>query len=177
LLVGPPGSGKTASVYACAEELGWEVFEVYPGIGRRNGSSIENLVGEVGKNHLVRQKPHGRHDFLPFGSPTKRKQGFNLSKSEPGSERDRSSVPLAYLDIDNSERDQPPSLGQSLILLEEVDILFKEDVRFWDSVKEVIRECKRPIICTCNGKYSWSPVFRPACLTILLVRCLVGSIG
>lgn len=53
LLEGPPGSGKTCTVYACAEELGWEVFEVYPGIGKRSGGSISSLIGDVGKNHIV----------------------------------------------------------------------------------------------------------------------------
>jgi len=56
LLVGPPGSGKTSTVYACADELGWEVFEVYPGIGKRSGAGISSLIGDVGKNHLVRRK-------------------------------------------------------------------------------------------------------------------------
>lgn len=53
LLAGPPGSGKSSTIYACAEELGWEVFEVYPGIGRRSGVSISSLIGDVSKNHLV----------------------------------------------------------------------------------------------------------------------------
>ena len=154
LLVGPPGSGKTASVYACAEELNWEVFEVYPGIGKRSGYNIENLVGEVGKNHLVRQRPHGSHDFVPFSSPSKlkRKQGLkSWLKSDPDVESDRGGVPqLVESEIEDSDR--PPSFANSLILLEEVDILFKEDHRFWETVKGIIRECRRPIICTCNGK-------------------------
>lgn len=153
LLVGPPGSGKTACVYACAEELGWEVFEVYPGIGKRSGNSIENLVGEVGKNHLVRQRPHGRHDFFAFGSPSKlkRKQGLNDLPARDF-ESDGSSVPLTEPSVQDSAADQAPSFVQSLILFEEVDVLFKEDVRFWETVINVIRECKRPIICTCNGE-------------------------
>lgn len=53
LLTGPPGCGKTAAVYACAAELGYRVFEVYPGIGKRSGASLESLVGDVGKNHTV----------------------------------------------------------------------------------------------------------------------------
>lgn len=153
LLVGPPGSGKTAAVYACAEELGWEVFEVYPGIGRRNGANVENLVGEVGKNHIVRQRPHGRHDFFTIGSPSKRKQGLK-SKPDADSEYDRSSVALGdhLLDESAQAEEDSPSITQSLILLEEVDILYKEDSRFWETVKDIIRECKRPIICTCNGE-------------------------
>lgn len=42
-------------------------------------------------------------------------------------------------------------VGQSLILLEEVDILYKDDVNFWPTVVDIIRDCKRPVIMTCNG--------------------------
>ncbi|TFK28736.1 P-loop containing nucleoside triphosphate hydrolase protein [Coprinopsis marcescibilis] len=134
LLAGPPGSGKTASVYACAEELGWEVFEVYPGIGKRNGSSVENLVGEVGKNHLVRQLPQGGHEFFGLASPSKQGR-FRRGASYPPPER---------------ANGESSSLAQSFILLEEVDILFKEDSNFWPTVVKIIKECKRPVICTCN---------------------------
>jgi len=50
------------------------------------------------------------------------------------------------------------SIRQSLILLEEVDILFKEDNNFWNTVTSIIKECKRPVVCTCNGKFSISDV-------------------
>lgn len=53
LLSGPPGCGKTAAVHACALELGYEVFEVYPGVGKRSGANLESLIGDVGKNHTV----------------------------------------------------------------------------------------------------------------------------
>ncbi|EAU84789.2 hypothetical protein CC1G_00308 [Coprinopsis cinerea okayama7 len=149
LLVGPPGTGKTASVYACAEELGWEVFEVYPGIGKRSGVNIEHLVGEVGKNHLVRQRPHGRHDFFTVLSPTKRK-----ANPKPPSEHSQSNHVLPN-GIDSTKDpqipdDENPQMAQSLILLEEVDILFKEDSNFWSTVIKIIKECRRPVICTCN---------------------------
>lgn len=64
VIVGPHGSGKTSSVYACAQELGFEVFEVYPGIGRRNGASVDGLIGEVGRNHIVRKGLKGMAGVL-----------------------------------------------------------------------------------------------------------------
>ena len=130
LLVGPHGSGKTASVYACAEELGWDVFEVYPGIGRRNGASVENLIGEVGKNHLVRGGIKAS-----FGA-----RGPEVSDAGYSPRKKSSSV----------VEERP--VRQSLILLEEVDVLFKEDVNFWATVTRIIGECRRPVVCTCNGE-------------------------
>ncbi|KAJ7498919.1 hypothetical protein FB451DRAFT_1427460 [Mycena latifolia] len=129
ILSGPSGSGKTAAVYSCAEELGWEVFEVYPGIGKRNGASLETLIGEVGKNHLVRR--------------TQTRGGFSRSRDEEA-------------DPDNSDdfgfvtQKLKTNIRQSVVLLEEVDILFKEDANFWPAVIRFIKDCKRAVILTCN---------------------------
>ena len=149
LLSGPHGTGKTASVYACAEELGWDVFEVYPGIGRRNGANVDNLVGEVGKNHLVNQnrlsgevlKSFLKHKGNPEVTDTE------LSSSPVYSPRKKASPTVG------SETTTKDRMRQSLILLEEVDILFKEDTNFWTTVTRIIKECKRPVICTCNGEW------------------------
>ncbi|KAJ7179131.1 P-loop containing nucleoside triphosphate hydrolase protein [Mycena filopes] len=121
LLTGPSGSGKTTAVYSCAEELGWEVFEVYPGIGKRNGASLESLIGEVGKNHLVRRTRRGRDE-----------------ETEPDT------------DFGFVTPNVKAQTRQSVILLEEVDILFQADGNFWPAVIRLCRDSKRAIICTCN---------------------------
>lgn len=136
LLAGPQGTGKTAAVFACAEELGWEVFEVYPGIGRRNGANVDNLVGEVGKNHLVRNK---RSDI---GQASVRRL-LSENGGTDGETEDRAS---------SGGGTAEEGIKQSIILLEEVDVLFKDDVNFWPAVTDLIRECRRPVICTCNGE-------------------------
>ena len=129
LIVGPQGSGKTAAVHACATELDFEVFEVYPGVGKRSGVSLDQLVGEVGKNHLVRTGKTGATG----------KDGIkNVIGTGHSAQAD-----------DGSRTAQ--SVRQSLILLEEVDILFEEDRGFWPAVICLIKDCKRPVIMTCNG--------------------------
>ncbi|KAJ7228650.1 hypothetical protein GGX14DRAFT_414058 [Mycena pura] len=152
ILHGPSGSGKTTAVYSCAEELGWEVFEIHPGIGKRNGASLGTLVGEVGKNHLVRGT-QGRFSHKRNGEDgTEDDFGFVTPKLTAGTR-------------------------QSVILLEEVDILFREDANFWPTVIKLIGDCKRAVVCTCND-ISLVPVDELPLQTILEFRpCPSGVAG
>ncbi|KAL4259233.1 AAA+ ATPase domain-containing protein [Pleurotus pulmonarius] len=163
LLTGPPGVGKTAAVYACAEELGWDVFEVYPGIGKRGGTNLDNLVGEVGKSHLVGTSVR-RHADMNVGPEKKSPSLFLRKKNRKmktiDSEEEDNSTPfnngtasndLGFLtDSPTGETLGSGEVRQSIVLLEEVDILFKDDTNFWPVVTNFIKDCRRPVICTCN---------------------------
>uniref|UniRef100_V5EWS7 AAA+ ATPase domain-containing protein n=1 Tax=Kalmanozyma brasiliensis (strain GHG001) TaxID=1365824 RepID=V5EWS7_KALBG len=118
VLTGPSGSGKTASVYASASELGYEVFELYPGMGRRSGRDLLAAVGDLGRNHMVSSGGVG-------GGATFKK-------------------PAAAAPSGSS------TVRQSLILIEEADILFDEDKGFWAAVIELVAESKRPVVIVCN---------------------------
>lgn len=181
LLSGPSGSGKTAAIYACAEELGWEVFEVYPGVGKRGSASLENLIGDVGKNHLV-QQPRFRFEEDKASAPidplpsTSAIRDFFTSHSDEAAKpplrrlrRKTSQDDVVPVDVrwrltDDEElpskiTDTPTiqvprtneSFRQSIVLFEEVDVLFKDDVGFWPAVIKFIKDCKRPVVMTCNG--------------------------
>lgn len=177
VLCGPSGSGKTAAVYACAAQLDWEVFEVYPGVGRRSGTALDNLIGEVGRNHLV-MKQGGRHSS-PATKDSVLTRFFGANAAQIPAEpclADGFSDGIDIPDIGGIEiisddgikgSAQPPQVDpppvaeflqrlqvqakQSLILLEEVDILYKDDVNFWQTVINIIRDCRRPVVLTCNG--------------------------
>ena len=153
LLTGPPGCGKTAAVYACAKELGWEVFEVYPGVGDRSGAALQKLIGEVGKNHLVKQT-QSKAKVEKDKERVKPKRNF--AKRVVSDDEDELAVaPVSDAAEQPSEEPSQPELAeisQSIVLVEEVDILYREDANFWPTMVKIIKECHRPVVMTCNGE-------------------------
>ena len=169
LISGPHGCGKTAAVYAAAEELGFEVFEINSG-SRRSGRDLLDKVGEMAENHLVQSVPelsilkkvdaHGAEEldnsemikeslsqksmktfFTAKPRPITSKNVVNTSHEEDGGERNG-----------KSQGREPRQQKQSLILLEEADILFEEDKQFWPTVVSLLDYSKRPVILTCTDE-------------------------
>ncbi|SAL98177.1 hypothetical protein [Absidia glauca] len=117
LLVGPHGVGKTAGVFTAAQETGYQVFEIHPGI-KRSLKEIIRLVGDMTQNHLVRFDDAQQH--------------------------------YSYNNVATMESQPAPHFGQSLVLLEEVDLVYQSDKGFWTAICDLAQTSKRPIILTCN---------------------------
>ncbi|KAI9802719.1 MAG: hypothetical protein M1825_002741 [Sarcosagium campestre] len=164
VISGPHGSGKTAAAYAVAKELGFEVFEINSG-SRRSGKDILEKVGDMTQNHLIQGKEGAAEEerdesqlrvdeeiesgkqgtMNTFFKPTK------VSKREPRKNAvDRSSQNKAAEEKPRKAK----SHKQSLILIEEADVLFEEDKQFWATVVSLIAQSKRPIILTCTDENS-----------------------
>lgn len=168
VISGPHGCGKTAAVYAVAKELGFEVFEINSS-SRRSGKDILEKVGDMTRNHLVQrsQAPLSvneddkriddalAHDLqsgrqgtmISFFKPKEAaKPKVKLPKSKP--------APKKETNEKNVSKPKPPPKHQkqSLILVEEADILYDADKGFWSTILELISQSKRPIIITCNDE-------------------------
>ncbi|KAK9419193.1 putative AAA+ ATPase domain-containing protein [Seiridium unicorne] len=163
LLSGPHGCGKTATVYAIAKELDFEVFEISPG-SRRNGKDIIEKIGDMTRNHQVSHKQETPQPDDTINADdvardiSSGKQGMMTAFFKPnavGVPKLAKKQPIKKLEktlhdkpIKRSNRAQK----QSLILLEEVDILYEEDKQFWATVISLMAQSKRPFIMTCNNE-------------------------
>ncbi|NXH40712.1 ATAD5 protein, partial [Dicaeum eximium] len=201
LITGPPGVGKTAAVYACAQELGFKIFEVNASC-QRSGRQILSQLKEATQSHQVDKKGVNAHKpcFFNSCSTTKSpKKTYSpkkvisprkppLSPKGAGLKRSLPSRTLAnYFKIsakckgvDGAATSEERSGGNtqnslevkkgaqiksinkeeggehnrksatSLILFEEVDVIFDEDVGFLSAIKTFMATAKRPVILTTN---------------------------
>ncbi|KAH7041533.1 uncharacterized protein B0I36DRAFT_312976 [Microdochium trichocladiopsis] len=165
LLSGPHGCGKTAAVYAVAKELDFEVFEIHAG-SRRSGKDILERVGDMTRNHLVQHHQAGEEAATPeVEDEVSRdlksgKQGTMTSffKAKTAKTKQPSTATTLLkpqkavnsTEVQSEVRRPTKSQKQSLILLEEVDVLYEEDKQFWSTVIGMILQSRRPFVMTCT---------------------------
>lgn len=177
LISGPHGCGKSATVYAVAKELGFEVFEINSG-SRRSGKDIQDRVGNMSENHLVSHK-RGNAALLQEVASAEDTGDERMSKAlQDDLESGRQGTMMSFFSkslASTKPKHQPEpimkekqasktastvqstllpakSQKQSLILLEEADVLFEEDQQFWAQVTRLASQSKRPIVITCSDE-------------------------
>ncbi|KAF6718013.1 ATPase family AAA domain-containing protein 5 [Oryzias melastigma] len=194
LISGPPGVGKTASVYACSQELGFKVFEVNCS-SQRSGRLLLSQLKEATQSHLVEisgEDPLKPAFFSSYNSSSSSSSSSTLrceagitlfpktlsstskkaAKRKPSSRHrkaaadaltlahffkpkdgadnpDRKILSVPFAGCDQAEA-QSKSTATSLILFEEVDVIFKDDVGFLAAVKAFMKTTKRPVVLTTN---------------------------
>ncbi|KAL6032610.1 hypothetical protein STEG23_020397 [Scotinomys teguina] len=217
LITGPTGVGKTAAVYACAQELGFKIFEVNAS-SQRSGRQILSQLKEATQSHQVdkqgvnSQKPCFFNNYNIGKSPKKLNSPGKvvisprkLPPSSPkGSGQKRALPPKTlanYFKVSsksknneeigalmgnnkgikssleqrqiiqtkstNANNSNVKELGAeesnrknatSLILFEEVDVIFDEDAGFLNAVKTFMATTKRPVVLTTSDP-TFSVVF------------------
>ena len=165
VISGPHGCGKTATVYALAHELDFEVFEINAG-SRRSGRDLLDRVGDMTRNHLVHhsndtETEDADEDLLHLAESLKQDlesgrqanmKSFFKPKLETGKRpKSKALTKSIQLKVEQPAKRQK-NQKQSLILLEEVDVLFEEDKQFWMTTLGLILQSKRPIIMTCTDE-------------------------
>lgn len=170
IISGPSGCGKTAMVYAAAKELGFEIFEINPG-SRRSGKDVLDRIGDMVENHLVQNRSADAGSTSADEDAGRLSDAFNKDlesgrqgtmtsffTSKPKSAlQPKKKETKPKLDVNQVQKvlsSAKPSRGQkqSLILLEEVDVMFEEDKNFWSTIFTLLESSKRPIIMTCNDE-------------------------
>lgn len=161
LISGPSGCGKSSAVYAVAKELDFEVFEINSGT-RRSAKDILERVGDMTQNHLVQLETRNdgpNNDIRPAdrGAPEAKQNKMNMFFKPAAHTKSKHCGENSGAHMVKSSSQESTNLSsrphkQSLILLEEVDILFDEDKQFWIGVLALIEQSKRPVIMTCNNE-------------------------
>ncbi|XP_004684935.1 PREDICTED: ATPase family AAA domain-containing protein 5 [Condylura cristata] len=207
LITGPTGVGKTAAVYACAQELGFKIFEVNAS-SQRSGRQILSQLKEATQSHQVdkqgvnSQKPCIFSNYnlgkspkklnspkkvvtspRKFSSPSPKCSGpkrvlppktltnyFKVSSKSKNNEEVgalletnkgvknsfelKQTIQTKSISTTNSNvkefgaEELNRKNATSLILFEEVDVIFEEDAGFLNAIKTFMATTKRPVILT-----------------------------
>ncbi|CAG2239315.1 unnamed protein product [Mytilus edulis] len=205
MLMGPTGVGKSTTVYALAQEIGFKVFEVNAS-SIRNGKRILTQLQEATQSHRVSHKSCGDAGpasiFTQGNKPSPRKKPekeknaptsfanfFNKTTNSKPVETEKSkksndskNARKRKRDLEESDAEKTPKKKKgkdekgvkfdglipttsnqtaatnqglnlsstSLILFEDVDIVFEEDKGFWSAIQTFMNSTKIPIVLTTN---------------------------
>ncbi|KAK5914180.1 hypothetical protein CgunFtcFv8_008639 [Champsocephalus gunnari] len=218
IITGPTGVGKTAAVYACAQELGFKVFEVNAS-SQRSGRLILSQLKEATQSHQVDSQGVNAHKPTYFNSystsssagplkpgssprklnsprrvvssprkhpqsprvarkgnlaPTSLANFFKMGRptdvETPNTKKNEQTAaskkvikakecaikpkapavdsPAATTPKEKNSEEQSKKTATSLILFEEVDVIFDDDSGFLAAIKTFMTTTKRPVILT-----------------------------
>eukprot|EP00268_Persea_americana_P056580 TRINITY_DN6691_c0_g1_i9.p1 TRINITY_DN6691_c0_g1~~TRINITY_DN6691_c0_g1_i9.p1 ORF type:complete len:1428 (+),score=321.23 TRINITY_DN6691_c0_g1_i9:161-4285(+) len=163
LITGPVGSGKSAAIYACAKEQGFHVIEVNAS-DWRNGVNVKQKFGEAveshGFNRWSAEEQTGSRRKHSAGLCSAKENGIVSQESDCEVIEVTSTVCKQELwnamtpSQNATENRTSSSQGETktLILFEDVDIIFDEDRGFTATLSQLAETAKRPMILTSNSK-------------------------
>ncbi|XP_042758835.1 uncharacterized protein LOC111920004 [Lactuca sativa] len=145
LVTGPVGSGKSAAIYACAKEQGFQVIEVNTS-DWRNGALVKQKFGEAVESHWLKcsapnhENPDNKNQL---------KSSDDVIELIPLSD-DEDSKDVKPIDKDNKISSSQNGI-KTLILFEDIDATLYEDRGFISTIQQLAETAKRPMILTSNS--------------------------
>ncbi|XP_018323833.1 ATPase family AAA domain-containing protein 5 isoform X2 [Agrilus planipennis] len=121
ILVGPHGSGKTASLYAICNELDINVLELNAS-SKRTGKRLLQEIQEATQSHQVRKAQEKSNSISSFFQPD---------------------YPSSSSDESNNFKSK-----MCLLLVEDVDLVFEQDEGFLSALSQILLVSKRPVVMT-----------------------------
>nr|CAB3501339.1 unnamed protein product [Digitaria exilis] len=168
LITGPVGCGKSAAVFACAREQGFNVIEVNTS-DMRNGAYVRQKFEEATKSHGLEKWSQEEainpllDDSLDPDSGTPDRTEYQQLMSCAATKRvvidvDQHKSPVGYYSGSKVSDEAPKQVvNKTLILFEDVDTIFDEDRGFISTILKMAETTKWPIILTSNRKYPSLP--------------------
>ncbi|MED6197474.1 hypothetical protein PIB30_056781 [Stylosanthes scabra] len=154
VITGPVGSGKSAAVYACAQEQGFEVLELNAS-DWRNGTAVKRYFGDALGSHGLKSVCSQEQKAVKLPSAP----AFPNDKA--AEDIDKDVIELITISDDGSQSPDrtswslPSKNGEftlhALILVEDVDVLYPEDRGCISAIRHIAETAKGPIILTSNS--------------------------
>ncbi|KAL6907527.1 hypothetical protein ACP4OV_002566 [Aristida adscensionis] len=161
LITGPVGCGKSAAVFACAREQGFNVIEVNTS-DMRNGAYVRQKFEEATRSHGLEKWSQEdvtnppRDDSLDPASGTPDSTEYQHSQpyaTRISFDRDQQKSHVGYYSNSNVSDEVPNQvINKTLILFEDVDTVFDEDRGFIPAILKMAESTKWPIILTSNRR-------------------------
>ncbi|XP_075650549.1 uncharacterized protein LOC142621123 isoform X2 [Castanea sativa] len=162
LVTGPVGCGKSAAIYACAQEQGFEILELSASdcrsgalVKQRFGEALESrwLKRSLGhpvesqNNHIVKSP-----QSLPNCSASQEFENevVEVIPSDEEAPRDGIGASAKFVCKENGTVHNQSEV-KPLILFEDVDITFLEDRGFLAAIQQIAETAKGPMILTSNS--------------------------
>ncbi|WMV34479.1 hypothetical protein MTR67_027864 [Solanum verrucosum] len=148
LVSGPVGSGKSAAIYACAKEQGFQVIEVNAS-DWRNGALVKQRFGEAVESHWlqrVQKDPVYLEDKLVSGGGVIEAIPLSDEENAPNATGVQRKQVFREEITANYQGET-----KTLILFEDVDTALCEDRGFVSTIQQLAETAKRPMILTSNS--------------------------
>uniref|UniRef100_A0A6G1SG33 ATPase family AAA domain-containing protein 5 n=1 Tax=Aceria tosichella TaxID=561515 RepID=A0A6G1SG33_9ACAR len=147
LITGPPGIGKTSLVYMIANELRMHIVESHPSEKRDfklfKTLKLANQKGKINPIaklfQMTQQKPTNQPQGQRTRNPRVKRRKLEQTTNGTSNGGDQKEVKNTGLSL---------SGDSSIVLFDDVDVVFEEDGPFLKSLAEFIRDSKRPVIVT-----------------------------